>query len=268
MKSKLILLPMSLIFAAFLVIPLITMVSGSFHSDLNNEWTLSNYTTIFSNPYYGQAFGNSLIIACLSSIFGIIGTIVLCLCLMSLPSKVQEKITFVSNLAANFAGIPLAFSFIILLGNVGVLKLLLPMLSGFDLYSWWGLAITYIYFQIPLGVLFLYPSIKEVKKEWLDSVELLGGSRVYAWRKVALPFLRPSIASTFVILFANGMGTYETAYALTGSNVNLLTVRIAALVSGDVFAKPNLGSALAVLFGLILITAMVLIQRKGRVIER
>ncbi len=79
--------------------------------------------------------------------------------------------------------------------------------------------------------------------------------------------LRPSIASTFVILFANGMGTYETAYALTSSNVNLLTIRIAALVSGDVFAKPNLGSALAVALGVLLVTAMLIIQKKGKVVQ-
>ena len=40
-------------------------------------------------------------------------------------------------------------------------------------------------------------------------------------------------------MFANGMGTYETAYALTGDNVNLVTIRIAALVSGDIYARPN-----------------------------
>lgn len=265
MNKKLILLPIGLIFIAFLVIPLFFMIIGSFHSDLTNQWTFENYTTIFSNPYYTQAFWNSLLIACLSSILGIVGTIILCLCLTNLSSRVQEKITFISNLAANFAGIPLAFSFIILLGNVGVLKLVLPFFSQFNLYSWWGLTIAYVYFQIPLGLLFLYPSIREIKNEWWESVELLGASKFYAWRKVAFPFLRPSIASTFVVLFANGMGTYETAYALTGSNVNLLTIRIAALVSGDVFAKPNLGSALAVLFGLILIFAMISIQRKEKI---
>lgn len=265
MNKKLIFVPIGFIFTAFLVIPLCSMIIGSLHSDMTNQWTLDNYITIFSNVYYTQAFWNSLIIAFTSSVLGIFGSVLLCLCLMELSSKIQEKITFISNLAANFAGIPLAFSFIILLGNVGVLKLLLPIFGDFDLYSWLGLTITYVYFQIPLGVLFLYTSLKEVKKEWLESVELLGASCFYAWRKVGVPFLRPSLTSTFVILFANGMGTYETAYALTGSNVNLLTIRIAALVSGDVFAKPNMGSALAVLFGLILIGSMILIQYKGRV---
>ncbi|ALS02183.1 ABC transporter permease [Enterococcus silesiacus] len=265
MKKHLPVLPLGVLFVSFLFIPLSLMLIGSFRSDLTNQWTFTNYTEIFKNAYYNQAFVNSLLIALASSILGLIGTFLLCLCLLSLSTHIQEKVASISNLAANFAGIPLAFSFIILLGNVGVLKLMIPILASFNLYSWVGLTIVYVYFQIPLGILFLYPSIKEVKKEWLESVSLLGGSSWYAWRKVAFPFLKPSIASTFVILFANGMGTYETAYALTGNNINLLTVRIAALVSGDVFAKPNLGSALAVLFGLILILTMISVQWKGMV---
>lgn len=267
MKKRVVLFPASFVFCAFLLLPLVFMVLGSLRSDLTNQWTLANYSAIFSKAYYTQSFVNSVLIAVNSSLIGLIGTFVLCLCIMSLSPRWQEKITFVSNLAANFAGIPLAFSFIILLGNVGVLKMLLPFLSDFNLYSWWGLTVTYTYFQIPLGVLFLYPSMKEVKKEWLESAQLLGASKSYAWFKVGLPFLCPSIASTFVILFANGMGTYETAYALTSSNVNLLTIRIAALVSGDVFAKPNLGSALAVILGLLLITTMLIIQKKGKVAQ-
>ncbi len=35
-------------------------------------------------------------------------------------------------------------------------------------------------------------------------------------------------------------------------------------MSGDVFAKPNLGSALAVALGVLLVTAMLIIQKKAR----
>lgn len=258
------LVPLLSLLVAFLIVPLLFMIIGSFQLDTTGAWTLSNYKEFFTNGYYYQAFFNSLLIALVSCVLGLIGAIVLCLCLLQLSNKTQEKITFISNLAANFAGIPLAFSFIILLGNAGVLKLLMPSLQAFNLYSWWGLGLTYVYFQIPLGVLFLYPSMKEVKQEWGEAAATLGTSNFYYWRKVAFPFLRPSLLTTGIILFANGMGTYETAYALTGSNVNLLTVRIASLVSGDVFAKPNMGSALSVIFGLLMITLMALVSRKER----
>ena len=125
-----------------------------------------------------------------------------------------------------------------------------------------------MYFQIPLGILFIYPSLKKLKKEWKEAALLLGATNFIYWRKIGLPNIMPSIAGTFIIMFANGMGTYETAYALTGSNVNLITIRIAALVSGDIYAQPEIGSTLAVVFALImlliLVTSQTLLKRVRR----
>ena len=64
------------------------------------------------------------------------------------------------------------------------------------------------------------------------------------------------------------MGAYATAVALTTGNYNLLTIRIASLISGDVFVNPQLASALSVILGMILIAAMsvnelILKKRKG-----
>lgn len=264
MKKRIYLLPLGIILMAFLVVPLIVMVIGSFKLDGTGEFTLNNFREFFTKKYYYESFFNSVAIGLVSSILGMIGSFILCTCLMGLSKKSQEKITFISNLAGNFAGIPLAFAFIILLGNAGVLKMIIPFLKNFNLYSWLGLSLTFTYFQIPLGVLFLFPSMREIKKEWKETSSILGSSTFYYWKKVVIPFLKPSIISTFVILFANGMGTYETAYALTSSSINLFSIRISALVAGDVFAKPNMGSALATIFGVFMIVIMVISQRKRR----
>ena len=45
---------------------------------------------------------------------------------------------------------------------------------------------------------------------------------------------------------------------LTGSNYNLVAIRIGALLSGDIFAQPELASAIAVLLGVTMIIAMLL----------
>ena len=52
MKKRLVLVPASFIFCAFLLLPLLFMVLCSLHSDLTNQWTLANYSDIFSNKYY------------------------------------------------------------------------------------------------------------------------------------------------------------------------------------------------------------------------
>lgn len=71
-----------------------------------------------------------------------------------------------SNMTSNFAGVPLAFAYIILLGNNGVFTLLFKqwgwsVFADFDLYSWSGLILVYVYFQVPLALLLLYPSFTE-----------------------------------------------------------------------------------------------------------
>ena len=268
-KRKIIwLLPFCFIILLCLVIPLVYMLISSFQEDVSGRWTLYNYMQSLTKPYYYRSFLNSGLIAIFSSIFGMIGSLVFCTALLSLPKKKQEQWLLLSNLAANFAGIPLAFGFIILLGNAGVLKMIFPFLMGFDLYSWQGLVLTYVYFQIPLATIFIYPVMKKIRKEWQESAEILGASKWYYYRKIVYPFMAPALFNTFVILFANGMGTYETAYALVGSNVNLVTIRISSLVAGDVYAKPNIGSSLSVLFSLAMMLAVLLSQRLIKRVER
>jgi putative spermidine/putrescine transport system permease protein len=264
-KNVLLLAPFFLVTVMFLVIPMALMVTSSFTSESTGTFTFDNYIEVLTNPFYSQSFLNSGMISIFSSVAGLLLAIIVSYAMTNLPENIQDKLTVYINVAANFAGVPLAFAFIILLGNSGVFTLLLedinlPFLGNFDLYSWQGLAITYLYFQIPLGILFIYPSLKKIRKEWKEAAFMLGASNWMYWRKVGLPSIMPSIAGTFVIMFANGMGTYETAYALTGSNVNLVTIRIAALVSGDIYARPIIGSTLAVLFAIIMIAILVLSQ--------
>lgn len=69
---------------------------------------------------------------------------------------------------------------------------------------------------------------------------------------VALPVLTPALLGTLIILFANAVGAYASAYALTTGNFNLVTIRVASLVSGDIFLEPNLAAALAVILMVLL----------------
>ena len=261
-KIGVLLLPFFILAAMFLFIPLVLMVTSSFTSESTGAFTFNNYVEVFTNPFYYQSFVNSSVISFFSSIVGLILSIFVSYAMTNLPEKIQDKLTIYINVAANFAGVPLAFAFIILIGNSGAFRLFfdevnMPLLNAFNLYSWQGLAITYLYFQIPLGIIFIYPALRKIRKEWKESASLLGASTWTFWRKIGLPHILPSITGTFVILFANSMGTYETAYALTGSNINLITIRIAALVSGDIYARPIIGSTLAVVFALIMIVVLV-----------
>jgi ABC-type uncharacterized transport system permease subunit len=81
-----------------------------------------------------------------------------------LPAPLRSAVMTFSGVASNFAGVPLAFAFIATLGRLGLVTIILRTVFGFDLYrsgfnllSFWGLTLTYLYFQIPLMMLTIAP---------------------------------------------------------------------------------------------------------------
>ncbi len=263
MKAKtwalLLLVPFTLCWIAFQLAPLLWIAVNSFWSDMNSRWGIDNYVDILASPFYLQAFRLSLDISLWSSVYGLIVALIAGYSLHKLGSgRVQRFLLSFTNMTSNFAGVPLAFAFVILLGMNGCVTLLLRhygVLNGFKLFSRDGMVLVYTWFQIPLGILLLYPAFEGLRKEWEESAALLGASRWRYWRHIALPILFPALLGTFVILLANALGAYATIYALTTGNFNVVPVRIAALVSGDISLDPNTGGALAML--LVLIMALI-----------
>jgi putative spermidine/putrescine transport system permease protein len=166
-----------------------------------------------------------------------------------------------SGVASNFAGVPLAFAFIATLGRLGLVTVILRDWfgvnlygTGFNLISFAGLTMAYLYFQIPLMVLIITPALDSLKREWREAAESLGASGAQYWRMVALPVLWPSLLGTFALLFANAFGAVATAMALTGSSLSIVPIVLFAQIRGDVLQDPHLGYAIA--FAMIVVTGL------------
>ncbi|MFC5469272.1 ABC transporter permease [Cohnella suwonensis] len=257
------LVPFALMVLAFQFAPILSMVKGSFSVSDGSGITLKHYDKILHSAYYLQAIKNSLLISAYSSIVGIAVGLACAYSITRFAPAIRDRLLLLSNMTSNFAGVPLAFAYIILLGNNGVFTLLFRewgwnAFAGFDLYSWTGLVLVYVYFQVPLALLLLYPSFYGIREQWREAAALLGAGRWQFWRTIGLPMLAPAIFGTLGILFANAMGAYATAYALVGGNYNLLAIRIGSLVAGDIVNQPELGSALAVLLALSTLLAVFL----------
>ncbi|TVY01400.1 ABC transporter permease [Cohnella terricola] len=257
---------------AFQLTPILTMLTGSV-SKSGGGFTFGYYDKIFHSAFYLQAIKNSLLIAVYSSAIGLIVGLVCAYSITRFAPRIRDRLLMLSNMTSNFAGVPLAFAYIILLGNNGVFTLLFKqwgwdVFAGFNLYSWSGLVLVYVYFQVPLALLLLYPSFYGIRDQWREAAALLGARPWQFWRTVGLPMLTPAIFGTLGILFANAMGAYATAYALVGGNYNLLAIRIGSLVAGDVVNQPEMGSALAVLLALSTLLAVYLNHRMSKRSER
>jgi len=260
MKGKwlaaLVLLPFALFYCAFQIAPLIWMAFSSFNSQTEG-WGLANYKEILTSSFYLQALVFSLQITFWSSLFGLLIAFIGSYSLHQLgPTRLRTAVMSFTNMTSNFTGVPLAFAFIILLGTNGCVTLILRrygMLGSFNLYSKTGLMVLYTYFQIPLGVLLIYPAFDALREDWRESAALLGAGRLRYWRFIGLPVLAPALLGTFVILLANALGAYATIFALTSGNFNIIPIRIAALVAGDLDLDPNMASALGVFLVLLMV---------------
>ena len=255
------LIPFAIIVVMYEFIPLFTIILRSFFPRDGIGFTFQNYIDIFSKKLYSDAVLNSIQISFFSSIIGIVIAFFGAKAAHMAKNKTKNIFMSIINMTSNFAGIPLAFAFMILLGNVGMLVMAgkqfgIEWLANFNLYSYSGLLMTYIYFQIPLATLLMIPAFDGLKKEWKEAVNLMGGSNVLYWLRVAIPNLLPSLLGTISVLFSNAIAAYATAYALLANNYSLLPIRISEQFVGDIVQHKEFGSALAVLLMLLMVIAV------------
>jgi putative spermidine/putrescine transport system permease protein len=245
----------------FLIMPTLHIVTGAFRNPAG-EFTLDNIVNLFQ-PSIIAAYWISIRISVASAFLGCLIGFMLAwaVVLGGLPSWIRSPLLTFSGVASNFAGVPLAFAFLATFGRLGLVTLILRDWFGINIYgmgfnilSFGGLTLTYLFFQIPLMVLIVTPALDGMRREWREAASILGATNLQYWRMVALPILWPTLLGTFALLFANSFGAVATAYALTGSSLSIVPILLFAQIRGDVLQDPHLGYALA--FGMIVITGI------------
>lgn len=245
----------------FLILPTMRIVFGAFQT-ADGSFTFQNIIDL-NTASIRSAYWISIKLSVYSALLGCIVGFAMAAAIVfgNLPKAIRGPLLTFSGVASNFAGVPLAFAFIATLGPAGLVTLWLRndfdinlRALGFNLLSFNGLVITYLFFQIPLMILIITPALDGLKREWREAAEVLGATGTQYWRLVALPILFPALLGTFALLFANSFGAVATAYALTGPQLNIVPIKLFAQIRGDVLGNPNLGYALA--FGMIVITGI------------
>ncbi len=258
--------PFFLFAILFLILPSLRLFIGSFTTE-DGQFSLVNIIQLFEVKAILDAYWLSIRISAATALGGGLFGFLLAYSVTvgGLPKPLRSALITFSGVASNFAGVPLAFAFIATLGRTGFITTLIKNLFGvnlyqqtnFDLYSFAGLSLTYMYFQFPLMVLIMAPALDGLKSEWREAAENLGASNFQYWMRVAFPVLLPSILGTMILLFGNAFGAYATAYALTGGRLGIITIQIGAQIRGDVHHNPGLGYAMAM--GMVVVMTISLI---------
>jgi putative spermidine/putrescine transport system permease protein len=267
-------LPFSAYVALGLIIPLIAIIIGAFKNPATGAFTFSNVDIAVHGAYL-EGFRQSLTLSVLASVIpGVLGLLLAyALFTAKRGTFLRQVVITASGVFANFGGVPLAFVFIASLGSSALITGWLNDIGlniyndGFTLYTLSGVAVVYMYFQIPLMVLIILPALEGLRPAWREAAETLGARSWQYWRHVGGPVLMPSFLSCLMLLFGASLSAYATADALTSGTIPLTPIQIGSLLNGNVVAgQGNVGNALGL--GIVAIIAVmmvgyVLLQRRA-----
>jgi putative spermidine/putrescine transport system permease protein len=243
----------------FLFSPLAGMVVKSFVVP-GKGYSIQNYIDIFTKATFLACIRNSLYLSFYSALIGLFISFTAALSITKLTASARGRYLSFLNMFSNFAGLPLAYAFMFMLGNAGIFTLILralhiDLIKSFNIYSGAGLMLLFVYFQIPLGILLMFPSVQAIRPEWKEAAALMRASGFQFWRHVGLPVLIPSLAGTYGMLFANALTAYATPFMLMTTNYPLLPIKITSMFIGEMAPRPETGSALS----LVMIAIMLLV---------
>ncbi|MEI9906941.1 MAG: hypothetical protein WDO06_02670 [Actinomycetota bacterium] len=260
-------LPFILFSGLFLLYPTYNVISGAFKNQ-QNKFSLSVINETLHSPITMGAFRNSLSISLRTAIAGsILGGLFAWALVTGKKKGFLYKISVaLSSVLAQFGGVMLTFAFLATFGFNGVVSSLALhvapnsfLASSTWLYGLNGLTVVYTFFQIPLMILVFLPTIENLRPQWREASDSLGGNSREYWTKIGFPVLTPSFAGAALLLFVNSFSAYATAATLINLSSFLTPLQIASALSSEVGgANPAEAKALSLLMVVVVTVVMIL----------
>jgi putative spermidine/putrescine transport system permease protein len=256
-----------LLTSLFLIYPTWNVVSGAFQ-DQSGKYNLDALRGVINSPIARGAFGNSLELSAKTSIAGaILGALFAWALVNGKTGGFFYRFSVaLSSVLAQFGGVMLTFAFLATFGFNGLVSTYAikfapdSFLAQSDwLYGMTGLSILYTFFQIPLMVLVFLPTLENLKPQWREASDALGGKAYEYWFRIGIPILTPSFTGATLLLFVNSFSAYATADTLINMADFLTPLEISSALSSEVGgANPAEAKALSLFMVIVVAIAMTL----------
>jgi sulfate/thiosulfate transport system permease protein len=197
--------------SAIVLLPLAALVlaAGSMH------W--SEFVAVVSSPRalgsYRLSFGASALAATINVVFGFV--LAWTLVRYEFPGRklIDALIDLPFALPTAVSGIALTTVF----AQHGWIGRYLDPLGIKVAYTWLGVTLALTLISMPFAVRALQPALLEVQRDLEDAAETLGATRFYAFRRIILPTVLPSLLTGFTLAFARAVGEYGSVIFIAGN---------------------------------------------------
>ena len=240
-KDYLGILPFLLLSGIFLIWPTLNVVYGAFFSD-EGKFSLDYVTNTIKDDAFKIPFIHSVQISAWSSLAGgLIGGLFAWAVSTGKPDGIARRFVLAAGgVLAQFGGVMLAFAFFATFGFNGFVTSLALKYSDTNflaspnwLYELFGLGVVYTFFQIPLMFIVFLPAVENLKPQWREASESLGGSSKDYWFRIGFPVLFPSFLGGLLLLFVNAFSAYATAAALISQGTIIAPLSIGNALSSE-----------------------------------
>lgn len=255
--TKLTVLMLWLLLAAFVVYPLARLLLMAFTAD--GSFTLANLRPFIDSWYDRQAAVNSILLGCSVGLAGtVLGFIfTYAVTRLSMPKWLKMAVSAVTLLPLISPPFTSSIALTLSLGPNGILLELLG-LGNFNFYGFWGTFISETLTFFPVAFMTLSTILARIDPNLEDAAYSLGASSFKVFRSVTLPLAAPGIANAFLLVFSCSLADFATPQVLGGHSFPVLPTQAYLQITGMYDFKG--GSALSFML-LIPAIAVYVLQR-------
>ncbi|GAA1481838.1 carbohydrate ABC transporter permease [Gordonia sinesedis] len=250
----------NLVVILYAIIPVLWIVSLSFKpassvtdgSFIPKEWTLENYSGIFSTGAFTSALRNSIGIGLITTLIAVVLGTMAAYAVARLDFPGKKLLIGAALLIAMFPQISLVTPLFNIERAVGL----------FD--TWPGLILPYITFALPLAIYTLSAFFREIPWELEKAAKMDGATPWQAFRKVIAPLAAPGVVTAAILVFIFAWNDLLLALALTSTERAITApVAIQSFTGSSQFEEPT-GSiaAAAVVITIPIIIFVLFFQRR------
>lgn len=255
--------PLVVVLLAVLGWPMLTMVLRSIAGE-DGGVDLSRYGDVVTDSRYLGSLAFTAGLALASTVLALVICVPAGLYLERDRTPVGRGLAVAMTVPLSLPGIVIGFFIILTVGNTGIVPKAAAALTGERFgqiaYTWAGLLLGYLYFQIPRVVLVVRGAAGAVRPEAVDVARSLGASTATIYRRVVLPALRPAIGSSAALALATAFGAFGTAATLS-RGMRVMPLEVASAFT-DAF-RPELAATLSVLLAVVTTLVLVGVGRLG-----
>jgi len=260
--------PLQAIFVAcavFLYAPIIVLIIFSFNDSRrggNVIWrgfTLDYYEKAFTNSDLMLAFGNSLTIAVLTTIFSVI--------LGALTAVVLWRFRFpLKPVYEGMVSLPIVIPEICM----GVSLAMFFSASGWSVpaeapwpFNLMNITIAHITFSFPFAAMVIRTRLSSFNREMEEAAKDLGATEYQVFRDILLPHMKPGLVAGGLLAFTLSLDDFVITFFTSGPNTITFPVKVYSMVRFSVTPEINAASTVLILITLVLTAIAMRFQNFG-----